>query len=602
LKRAIVPIVVIGVVVALGLFITRRLQAANPTEKTQFKVEQVQLGEVKKSVSATGTLQPWRFIDIKSKAGGRVDKLNVEVGDTVKVGQVMAEIDPSDTLLQVGQAQADIDSARARQAQSQVQLQLTIQQSRIAEQNAAAALEAARASLSAAKKRLQTAKQQSEAQPNLTKASINAAQASLDQAKQAKAALETSNQQERAQAKASKDQAEANRNNAKRNLDRQRNLLDRGFVSQQVVDSAEASYKVSEAQLAAAEKKLDTIEEEFKADIASADARIAQASAQLANAKVQSVEIKNRENAAEEAAAAVKQSEAQVKQAAATLKRTQEERRNNEIRRYDIATAQASIARAAATLKNANTTLEQTKVTAPVDGVVLKKYVEAGTMISSALSFAATGNNIVQLGDVTRMYIDVTVDETDIANVEDGQEVEVNIEAYPDIPFAGKVARIDPQAEVIQNVTMIHVRVEIDNTAPAYRLLKPGMNATCEFIVNKKENVVVVPTEAVRTDDKGQFVEIAKGGTPYKPSDPKEEVEPGTLQDVTVERRAVEIGLEGNESTEIASGLKEGETIVTQTIEPAPKTSGSPFGGGGMFGGGRGGGGRGGGGGGGRGR
>ncbi len=598
MKRFIIPIIIIAVVATLGLFITRRLQAANTTEKVQYKVAKVELGEVKKSVSSTGTLQPWRFIDIKSKAGGRVETVPVEVGSIVKMGQTLATIDPADTLLQVNQARADTDSARARQSQSQVQHSLTIDQTAIAIQNARAALEAAEASLNATQKRRDTAKQQFKVQPQLTRLAIEAAQATLDQSNQQLIALRTSNEQELAQATGARDQAKANMDNAQTNLKRQRNLLDRGFVSQQVVDSAEASAKVAEAQHRSAETKVNTIQAEFASDIDAAKARIKQSEAQLANAKAQGVEIANRKNALAEAEAAIKQSMAQVNQAKATLARTIAERRNNEIRRYDMATAQATIERSKAALINAEVTLKQTKVTAPVDGVVLKKYVEAGTMISSALSFAATGNNIVQIGDVTRMYIDVTVDETDIANVDMGQEVEVSIEAYPDLPFEGKVARIDPQAEVIQNVTMIHVRVEIDNTTPSFRLLKPGMNATCEFIVNKKEGVIAVPSEAVRTDDKGQFVEIAKGGVPYKPTDPKEDVEPGTLMDVKVERRAVEVALEGNDTFEIASGLKEGETIVTQTIEPAPKTSGSPFGGGGRMGGFGGGGARGGGGGG----
>ena len=108
-----------------------------------------------------------------------------------------------------------------------------------------------------------------------------------------------------------------------------------------------------------------------------------------------------------------------------------------------------------ASFKNADTTYRQTTVTAPSTGVILKKYVEPGTIISSALSFAATGNDIVQIGDVSRMYVDVTVDETDIANVDMGQAVDVTIEAYPSLSFEGKVARIDPQALVESNVTNI---------------------------------------------------------------------------------------------------------------------------------------------------
>jgi len=158
--------------------------------------------------------------------------------------------------------------------------------------------------------------------------------------------------------------------------------------------------------------------------------------------------------------------------------------------------------------------------------------------------------------------------------------VDVVIEAYPGIPFEGKVTRIDPQAQVESNVTNIHVRVEIDNSSPSFRLLKPMMNATCEFVIDRKENVVSVPTDAVRTDDTGRYVEVATGGKPA-PADPQIGMppDPDTLVEVKVERRPVEVGLEGNDSVEIVKGLRAGETVITQTIEAEPEQAGSAVGG-----------------------
>ena len=100
----------------------------------------------------------------------------------------------------------------------------------------------------------------------------------------------------------------------------------------------------------------------------------------------------------------------------------------------------------------------------------------------------SSGQNLLQIGDTSKMYVDVTVDETDIAAVEEGQNVDVAIEAYPGMPFEGKVIRIDPQAVVLQNVTSVHVRVEVDNSVPTFALLKPGMNATCEFVMEKADS------------------------------------------------------------------------------------------------------------------
>ena len=181
------------------------------------------------------------------------------------------------------------------------------------------------------------------------------------------------------------------------------------------------------------------------------------------------------------------------------------------------------------------------------------------------------------------MYVDVQVDETDVASVEDGQKVDITFDAYPNNPYEGKVIKIDPQAVVDQNVTTVHVRVEVDNTSTTFALLKPGMNATCEFISKKLEDVVSVPNEAIKNDADGvsKYVEVPSGGKVAPPAEKDGETDPNLLIEVKIEKRKITVGLEGNDSSEVTEGLKEGDKIITQTIEPAPPTAagGSPFGG-----------------------
>ncbi|MCC6730120.1 MAG: efflux RND transporter periplasmic adaptor subunit [Chthonomonadales bacterium] len=579
MTRILAIAVAVVVLAAGGFFLSKRLRASDALQKPQYKLAVVELGMVKKTVSATGVIMPWTTVDIKSKAGGRVDEMPVEVGDVVHKGQLLARIDPTDTLLNVNQARADVESASAREAQSDRAWRLQVQQTKIAIANADAQQRAAQASLDAAEARLKTAASAAKTQPELTTAAVGQATANLASARQQLEQLKATQPQDRAASRAAYDQAMANSRNAQANLTRQTNLLTKGFVSQQAVDAAQASADVVASQVRSAKEKLDTIDEQQRAETAAAQARVTQADAQLRSARAQGVEVQNKQNALAEARAAVKQARAQLAQANASQRQATANKQNDAIKAFDIATARASIQRARASLQNAETTYQQTEVTAPSEGVVLQKYVEQGTIISSALSFAATGNNIIQLGDVTRMYVDVAVDETDIANVSQGQPVDVTVEAYPGIPFEGKVTRIDPQAKVDQNVTQIHVRVELDNTAPAFRLMKPMMNATCEFVVDRKEDVVAVPSEAVRTDDNGQYVEVARNPGHPAPPDPKtgEPAEEGFVVDVRLEHRPVEVGVEGNESTEITSGLKAGEQVVVQTITPEPDRGGSPF-------------------------
>jgi HlyD family secretion protein len=581
--------------VFLGVTLWRARQTA-AAPKPLYRVTAAEEGPLKKTVSATGTLQPWSVVDIKSKAGGRIDLLSVEVGDKVTAGQVLARIDPADTMLTVKTAQADIEAAQARAQQSVRQYQLQVTQSASAIRNAGSQAAAARAALAAAEVRLKTARQQANAQPGVTGAAISAAQANVDSATEQRRQLDATQTQARAEAQASLDQAVANERNARQTLDRQKALLEKGFVAAQTVDQAQTAYDVAKAQLTSAQSRLRTLDGSQKAEQRAADARVAQAKAQLTSARSQSVEIASRNNAVAEAQSAVVQAREQVQQAEQNLAQARSNQANDQIKNLDIRAAQATIARAEATLENANDTLTQTTVRAPSAGVVLQKYVEQGTIITSGQSLSATGTSLVQIGDISKMYANVSVDETDIARVEAGQAVDVRVDAFPGITFAGKVARLDPQAVVTNNVTTFNVRVEIDNTTSQFQRLRPGMNVTCEFVVANVASAVQVPTEAVREDDNGTYVQVATGGTP-SPTNRQ------ALTGVRTERRTVELGIEGNTVVEIKSGLKAGEKVVVQTIDPAAArqqrpvgTGGSPFAGsggmGGGFGGGRGGRGR----------
>ncbi|HEY3267202.1 MAG TPA: efflux RND transporter periplasmic adaptor subunit [Armatimonadota bacterium] len=591
-RSTLLPAAITVAILGGAAYIAVSRRSVSPAGLTQYRIGTVSRGSVRKTVSSTGTLQPWTTVDIKSKAGGRVVNMMVDVGTQVKKGQIIAHIDPSDTQLSVNQAQSDIDSAEAKKEQSQQNYELQVQQSSIAIANAKAQLRSAQKSREAAKARFATARTQSDVQPDLTNAAIAQAQASYNQAVKQRAQLDSTNAQDRSSTQSAYDQAVANARNSQSNYTRQKSLLQKGFVSQQAVDNAQASYEVAQAQVESARTKLDTLEAQILSNVEATDAHVAQAKAALRSAKAGAADVTTRRNSVLEADAALSQADAQVSQAEESVREAEANRRNIAIRKLDITAAVASETRSKASLQNATDTLAQTTVRAPSDGVILQKYVDQGTIITSGLSMNSSGSSIVQLGDTTRMYVDVTVDETDIASVNVGQTVEVSMDAYPGVAFDGNVARIDPRAVAESNVTQIHVRVEVDNESPTFRLLKPGMNATCDFIVGEKQNALIVPTSAIRTDDTGTYVQIPSGGKPAPADSVTGQAAAADAKvGVKLERRAVEVGLQGDEASEVASGLKEGETVVVQTIEPATSAakttttsalkSGMPGGGGG---------------------
>jgi len=358
---------------------------------------------------------------------------------------------------------------------------------------------------------------------------------------------------------------------------------------------AQSRVRTAEAELASAKQRLDTLQAQQEAEVRNAEARVAQTKAALESAQANAVQNRLRQEELQAAQAAVRQAEANleaaranavqleirraevrtaeaaVKQAEAALESAKANQLQERVRASDIVNARAQLQRAQAQLENARKQLRETIIYAPRSGIVLQKYVEEGTMVVSGSRGLASGTagSIVQLGDMSRVFVDCQVDETDIGKVWEGQSVDITVDAFPEQIFEGKVVRIDPRTTTEQNVTYVHVKVEFDMPDPR---LKPGMTATCEFIVERREDVLVVPTEALReAEDGGSMVEVLVDRKPPG-EDPKVRSIPMREGKRIVTRwilpRKVEVGLEGSEYVEILSGLQGGEVVVTSIFEP----------------------------------
>lgn len=556
---ALALVLIVGIIIVVR---ARQAAAVQPVIRTAV----VDRGTVTATVSANGTLQPLTTVEVKSNVGGSIVKLAVDEGDTVKAGQLIARIDPSDTQTALEQSQSDLAAAVSKvdQAKQNLTMQHDQDQAQIA---------SAQQGVMTARTKLLQAQEQAKVQPILTaslvKQSKSSYQAALSALNQTKTALIP---QKLSSAQAGYDQAKATLDTAESDYARQKALLAKGFVSKSAVEASAQKYGVAKGALDSAKSKLDTIKSETTEDLRTAEAKMEQSKASLDNATANQVQDQLKQQEVASARAAVKQAEASLRVALAA-------QHQDRIRTGDIVQANAQVTRSRASLQNAVTQLGYTTVTAPSAGIVTKKYVEEGSIVTAGRSSAVgsgSGVAIVDIADVTRMFVLVSVDETDIAQIEVGQTVDITVEAYPDELFTGKVSKIAPQSVVDQNVTTIPVTVEVD--APDARL-KPGMNATCDFTTGRKDNVLMVPNEAVKQTDNASTVTVLVGD-----------------KQIT---REVETGLIGKDYTEIVKGLKRGEKVVTSTFTPAATgaVSGSPPGGmggmGGRPGGGMGGGGRG---------
>ena len=158
--------------------------------------------------------------------------------------------------------------------------------------------------------------------------------------------------------------------------------------------------------------------------------------------------------------------------------------------------AQGQIVRATTNLDLAKQRLEDATVVAPVNGTIIDKPVSLGQVIASATGSVSGGTTLLKMADLTKVRVRALVNETDIGNVKAGQTARVTVDAYPERPFEGIVEKIEPQAVIQQSVTMFPVIISLDNNEG---FLKPGMNGEVSMIVDRRNNVVAVSNDAVRT-------------------------------------------------------------------------------------------------------
>ena len=207
--------------------------------------------------------------------------------------------------------------------------------------------------------------------------------------------------------------------------------------------------------------------------------------------------VSQAEAAAEVATARLRNAEAQLRRAKELFASRAITEQELETTTLDVANSKASVISSTIDLENAKIALEDTEVRAPINGTIIAKNVERGTVISSPVSDVGGGTVLLKMADLTLVQVKTFVDETDIGKLRVGLEANVTVDAYPNRPFKGELLKIEPQADTIQNVTMFPVLVRIDNKDG---LLKPGMSANVRIGVGERRDVIAVPNAALRTE------------------------------------------------------------------------------------------------------
>lgn len=215
--------------------------------------------------------------------------------------------------------------------------------------------------------------------------------------------------------------------------------------------------------------------------------------------------------------------------------------------------AESTYAQRKEAVSKAQTNLGYAIITSPIDGIIISKAVEEGQTVAASYS-TPTLFTIAQ--DLTDMRVIADVDEADIGEVEVGQRVSFTVDAYPGETFEGKVTQVRLEATTESNVVTYEVVISASNIDLK---LKPGLTANVTIFTMERNNIVSVPTKALRfTPTKemlnpGEKIEDCQGAHKVWVREGK-----------TLKAYAVKTGITNGTRTQIVSGVKEGAEVIVE--------------------------------------
>jgi len=234
--------------------------------------------------------------------------------------------------------------------------------------------------------------------------------------------------------------------------------------------------------------------------------------------------------------------------------------------------AKESVATANESVKKAQTNLGYATITSPIDGIVLSKSVEEGQTVAASFS---TPELFTIAQDLTNMQVVADVDEADIGEVKTGERVSFTVDAYPEDTFSGTVTQVRQEATTTNNVVTYEVVISAPN---ADLKLKPGLTANVTIYTAEKEGVLCVPSKALRFTPTKETV----GKMKIVDTNGKNKV--WTLDGNNITAITVNIGMTDGINTQILSGVKEGQEIITEiqvkgeeTADDSSNQESSPF-------------------------
>jgi HlyD family secretion protein len=195
-------------------------------------------------------------------------------------------------------------------------------------------------------------------------------------------------------------------------------------------------------------------------------------------------------------------------------------------------------------------------ITAPLSGILSTLNIKKGDLIAS--------NQIIGTIITNQKVAKISLNEIDAAKVKVGQEAILTFDALPALKVKGKIIEISTLGKEEQGVVSYDVKISLEKEN---KEIKPGMSVNAEIVVDRKENVLLVPNSAIKSDRMGKYVEVVKN---YE-IERKKLFEPVAISQNLIEKRYIKTVISNDEFTEVLEGLNEGEVIIIRTLNQTAK-------------------------------
>ncbi len=527
-------------------------------------------------VNVVSQVKAKESINLAFQTSGRVNEINFEIGEKIEKGDVIMELNNDQLNASLSQKRASLQSAQAvlnKYKSSLKSAQFKLEELRKGSKPEEikvyeSKVEQAKASLKTAQSNLKQVKNKAEVEINnlyddvdsiLNNAFLEADDAinyqidamfKNDNSEKPELTFTTSNSQAKIDIKSKRPEITKVVNELENNIDNnstiekeqslessKENLIEIRKFLNRLRDALNSAVGLSDTTLTTYKSNINTARSNINTVISNIETQQQLISSQKVVNENNIETAQNRVSEAEENLEVAKNN-LKLTQSGATEEQIKIQQSNIEQARLNIESQKATIQQTKAEIQSILTSIQETKLISPINGILVKKKVNIGEVVSS--------NQIVALVNSEGQYeIEANVPEMDISKVQIGDKAEVSLDAYKEEVFKAKVVEIAPAETIIDGLTTYETTLYFINEN---KKIKSGMTADVDIITEEKKNTLVVPGRVIIREDNKTFVK---------------KLITNKKGEQTIKQVEVEVGIKGAiGEVEILKGLKQGDELI----------------------------------------